>query len=68
MKQNHLKNILRTSQYSYDRNSFLRLDANERVIPFKKKIILDLKKIISNPKKGRTIQSLNAGRTATIPK
>ena len=48
MKQNHLKNILRTSQYSYDRNSFLRLDANERVIPFKKKIILDLKKIISN--------------------
>ena len=48
MEQKHLKKISRTSQYSYDREPFLRLDANERVIPFKGKIVSDLKKIITN--------------------
>ena len=60
MFQNHLSNIYRTSQYNFNRKFFLRLDANERVVPFRKKTIEDIKKIIdsnilqsypSNPKK-----------------
>ena len=48
MHKKHLQNISRTSQYKLDRSTFLRLDANERVIPFKKKVIKDLKNIVSN--------------------
>ena len=48
MYKRHLVKIFRTSQYNYDRSFFLRLDANERVIPFKKKTLIDIKKIINN--------------------
>ncbi len=48
MYQKHLTNIIRTSQYNFNRTPFLRMDANERLIPFNKKILIDLKKIITN--------------------
>ena len=48
MYQKHLTKITRTAQYNLDRSSFLRLDANERVIPFSKNILSKLKKIITN--------------------
>ena len=48
MFHKHLKNIKRTSQYNFDRTHFLRMDANERVKPFEKKIISNLKGIINN--------------------
>ena len=48
MYQKHLTKITRTAQYNFDRSSFLRLDANERVIPFSKNILSKLKKIITN--------------------
>ena len=48
MIKSHLSKINRTSQYNRDRSSFLRLDANERVIPFNKKTVNDLKRIINN--------------------
>lgn len=48
MHKKHLQNIIRTSQYNHDRSHFLRLDANERVIPFEKKTIKDLKKIVND--------------------
>ena len=44
MLHKHLKNIKRTSQYNFDRTYFLRMDANERVKPFEKKIEYDGKK------------------------
>jgi len=48
MFHKHLKNIYRTSQYNFDRTHFLRMDANERVKPFEKKIISNLRKIIDD--------------------
>ena len=48
MYQRHLTNITRSSQYNLDRSAFLRLDANERVLPFEKKTLNDLKRIITN--------------------
>lgn len=48
MYLNHLKKISRTSQYDFDRSNYLRLDANERVIPFKTKEIENIKKIITS--------------------
>ena len=45
----HLYKIKRTSNYDFlNRNTFLRLDRNERNFPFSKKIIKDLKKVITN--------------------
>ena len=39
MLNKHLKNINRTSQYNVDRTHFLRMDANERIKPFGKKLM-----------------------------
>jgi histidinol-phosphate aminotransferase len=45
----HLYKIKRTSNYDFlNRNTFLRLDRNERNFPFPKKIIKDLRKVITN--------------------
>ena len=48
MLNKHLKNINRTSQYNVDRTHFLRMDANERIKPFGKKIISNLREIIDD--------------------
>lgn len=53
MFNKHLKKIDRTSYYNFDRSKYLRLDRNERTIPFNEKVLKDLKNnIFSN-----TIQS-----------
>ena len=53
MFNKHLKKIDRTSYYNFDRSKYLRLDRNERTIPFIDKVLKDLKNnIFSN-----TIQS-----------
>jgi len=57
MPNKHLKKINRNSNYDFDRSKYLRLDRNERTIPFSKKILRDLKKNISNI----TIQSYPMG-------
>ena len=59
MPNKHLKKINRNSNsnYDFDRSKYLRLDRNERTIPFSKKILRDLKKNISNT----TIQSYPMG-------
>lgn len=44
----HLKNLNRISQTNYDRTKFLRLDKNERNSPFSKKIIKDIKNLVSS--------------------
>jgi len=48
MINTHFKKIYRTSNYNFDRSKYLRLDRNERTIPFNKKILKDLKNYISN--------------------
>ena len=48
MIRNHIKTITRVFNINYDRSKYLRLDANERVIPFSKKVLLGLKKNILN--------------------
>ena len=48
MIKSYLSKINRTSQYNRDRSSFLRLDANERVIPFNKKTINEREEMYSN--------------------
>ena len=44
----HLKNLNRISQTNYDRTKFLRLDKNERNSPFSKKVIKDIKNLVSS--------------------
>ena len=46
MLNKHLKKIKRTSNYIFDRSKYLRLDRNERTIPFSKKILNELKKYV----------------------
>lgn len=48
MLNKHLKKINRTSNYNFDRSRYLRLDRNERTIPFNSKILSDIKKNISS--------------------
>ena len=36
MPNKHLKKIKRNSNYDFDRSKYLRLDRNERTIPFSK--------------------------------
>lgn len=44
----NLINLKRDSDYNFDRSNFLRLDRNERVIPYKKKDLKKVSKIISD--------------------
>ena len=39
MFNKHLKKINRISNYNFDRSKYLRLDRNERTIPFNKKVL-----------------------------
>ena len=48
MIKNHIKTITRDFNINFDRSKYLRLDSNERVIPFSKKVLLGLKKNILN--------------------
>ena len=48
MYKKYLKNIKRISPTNYDRSKFLRLDKNERNFPFSKKIIGNIKKLVSS--------------------
>jgi len=48
MFNQHLKKINRISNYNFDRSKYLCLDKNERIVPFRNKILSDLKKNISN--------------------
>ena len=48
MLKKYLNRIKRTPHYNFDRSKYLRLDKNERIIPFNKKILIKLKKIISS--------------------
>lgn len=48
MINSHLKKINRTSNYNFDRSNYLRLDRNERTIPFSKKTLEEFKKNISS--------------------
>ncbi len=44
----NLINLKRDSDYNFNRSNFLRLDRNERVIPYKKKDLKKVSKIISD--------------------
>ena len=44
----NLINIERDNDYNFDRSKFLRLDRNERVIPYEKKDLLKVRKIIND--------------------
>ena len=40
MLKKYLNRINRTPHYNFDRSKYLRLDKNERIIPFNKKILI----------------------------
>ena len=44
----HLDKIYRSPDFHYDRKQFVRLDKNERVEPFSKKTLNDIKKFVSS--------------------
>ena len=44
----NLINIERDNDYNFDRSKFLRLDRNERVIPYEKKDLLKVSKIVND--------------------
>ena len=48
MKNRVNTNLFRDSDFNFDRSKFLRMDANERIIPFSKKEISLIKKSINN--------------------
>ena len=48
MFKSHLEKISRTSSRLNNRKKSLRLDKNERIIPFSKKTIIDIKKLVTN--------------------
>ena len=48
MFNSYLQKISRVSNYSINRESYLRMDANERIIPFKKNHLNKLKTFISS--------------------
>ena len=48
MFKSHLEKISRTSSRLHNRKNFLRLDKNERVIPFDQKTIKSIQKLVTN--------------------
>ena len=48
MLDNFIKIVERENLFNFNRSNYLRLDANERVAPFNKKDLINLKKLISN--------------------
>ena len=53
-----LSKITRDDKYNFDKSQFLRLDANERVIPFSKKDLKFIRSLIDN----YTLQSYPTNR------
>lgn len=48
MFNKHFKKITRTSQKNFNRENYLRLERNERVLPFSNKTLIDVRKLVNN--------------------